>query len=337
MTSKEIGELYELLRTPKKIVIVPHKNPDGDALGASLGLYLFLKLKGHQTHVISPNDYPDFLKWMPEEDKIIKFDNEKLTAKKLISEASIIFTLDFNHFSRIGDMKDTLETANADFVMIDHHREPASYARFMESDTSMSSTSEMIYQFFMRMEELHLVTPQIATCLYTGILTDTGSFRFPVTTSETHRAVAFLMDHGAKNAEIYQSVYDTKTLGSLQLLGIALRNIKVLEVYRTAYITLTQKELTTNNFKKGDTEGFVNYILTLEGIIFAVIFIEDEQEGIIKMSLRSKGNFDVNQVARNHYHGGGHLNAAGGKSLENMEDTLQHFIDILPNYEKELK
>ncbi len=337
MDKKEIEQLRRLLDKPKKIVIVPHKSPDGDALGSSLALYLFLKSKGHQVKVISPNDYPQFLKWMPGEAEILKFDQDVEKSKKIISEAELIFTLDFNHFSRAGDMEDSLKNATADFVMIDHHQEPDTYAKFMESDTAMSSTSQMIYHFLYRIDQLNAVTAEIATCLYTGIMTDTGCFRFPSTTSATHRTVAFLMDRGAKNSEIYQQIYDANSLDSLQLLGTALKNIKVLKEYRTAYISLSQDELDSCNFKKGDTEGFVNYILSLKNIIFAVIFIENKQEGIIKMSLRSKGSFDVNQVARKYYHGGGHRNAAGGRSSENMEKTIKGFFDILPEYENELK
>ena len=337
MNKKEIELLKRLLDNPKKILIVPHKNPDGDALGSSLALFLYLKSKGHQVKVISPNDYPQFLQWMPGESEIIKFDQNTEIGKKIISEAEIIFTLDFNHFSRTGEMEDTLKKATADFIMIDHHQEPDTYAKFMESDTSMSSTSQMIYHFLDKMNELNTVSAEIATCLYTGIMTDTGSFRFPSTTSKTHRAVAFLMDRGAKNNEIYEQIYDTNSLNSLQLLGTALKNIKVLKEYRTAYITLSQDELDTFKYKKGDTEGFVNYILSLKNIIFAVIFIENKQDGIIKMSLRSKGEFDVNQVARKYYYGGGHRNAAGGKSLKNMKETVKGFLNILPEYENELK
>lgn len=337
MNSTELHHLGQLLEEPKKILIVPHKNPDGDALGASLALYLFLKAKGHEVFVVSPNDYPKFLKWMPGEKEIIKFDQEKARAETLISEVEIIFTLDFNHLSRTGEMEKPLETATADFVMIDHHQQPGSYAKFMESNVNMSSTSEMMYHFFKELNQLEAVTPEIATCLYTGIMTDTGSFRFPSTSSKTHHAVAFLMDRGAKNAEIHQHIYDTNSLESIQLLGVALKNIQVVEGFHTAYMTLSQKELDDHNYKKGDTEGFVNYILSLEGIIFAVIFIENKQEDIIKISLRSKGSFDVNQFARTYFHGGGHRNAAGGKSMESMEKTVADFIGTLPQYKNELR
>lgn len=337
MDSTELQQLGKLLETPKKIVIVPHKNPDGDALGASLALYLFLKADGHQIAVVSPNDYPEFLKWMPAESEIVRFDREKQRAETLISEAEFIFTLDFNHFSRVGAMEKLLQEATADFVMIDHHQQPDVYAIYTESDVAMSSTSQMIYHFIEKLQRVNDITPEIATCLYTGIMTDTGSFRFPSTTSQTHRVIADLMDHGAKNAEIHQRVYDTNSYNRMQLLGQALSNLRVEEKFNTAYICLSQAELDAHNFKKGDTEGFVNYGLSLKGIIFAAIFIEHKADNIVKISFRSKGDFNVNEFAREHFDGGGHQNAAGAKSDENLNDTVSKFLALLPRYKDSLK
>lgn len=337
MNSTELQHLGKILQSPKKIVIVPHKNPDGDALGASLALYLFLKAHKHEAVVISPNDYPEFLKWMPSESDIIKFDHDTKRAKQLIAEAELIFTLDFNHLSRIGDMEAPLKAAVADFVMIDHHQQPDNYADFMESDVEMSSTAEMMYHFFEKLNGLDKITPEIATCLYTGIMTDTGSFRFPSTTSTTHRVIADLMDHGAKNADIHQRIYDTNSYNRMQLLGVALNNLKVEKEFNTAYITMSQEELDSHNFKKGDTEGFVNYALSLKGIVFAAIFIAHKAENIVKISLRSKGDFNVNEFARAHFQGGGHHNAAGGKSDENLKDTVTGFVALLPQYKETLK
>jgi len=194
----------------------------------------------------------------------------------------------------------------------------------------------MIFHFITALEGQQHITPQIATLLYTGIMTDTGSFRFPSTTAVTHRVIASLMEHGAKNAEIHQNVYDTNSSSRIKLLGVALDNLVVLEKYHTAYITISQKELDDNNFKKGDTEGFVNYALSVLGIVFAIIFIENKQENIVKISLRSKGDFSVNEFSRTHYNGGGHTNAAGGRSLLSLKDTVTQFISILPKYKDQL-
>ncbi|AVR45931.1 DHH family phosphoesterase [Christiangramia fulva] len=336
MIDSRIFEITAELAKAENIVIVPHKGPDGDAIGASLGLLHYFKNKGHKAKVIAPNDYPHFLKWLPGNEEVINYEQSKTEAEKLISEAEIIFTLDFNDLSRAGDMQEVLKTSKAVFVMIDHHQEPSDYAEFTYSDATMSSTCEMVYEFLHKLRADKEITPEIATCLYTGIMTDTGSFRFSSTSSDTHRAVAELIDRGAKNFEIHSRVFDTNSENKLQLLGTALQNLKVNKKFKTAYISLSQEELQRHNFKKGDTEGFVNYGLSLEGIIFAVIFIEKENEDLVKISFRSKGDFDVNQFARKHFEGGGHINAAGGKSNLSLNDTIVKFNRILPEYKEEL-
>lgn len=337
MNSNDIKELKESLRTPKNIVIIPHKNPDGDAMGSTLALKHYLNNSHSNVTVIAPNDYPSFLKWLPGDDSVVVFDSQPTKAKALISEADIIFTLDFNHLGRCGNIEEPLRAAtHATFVMIDHHQQPDTYAKFTYSDTSICSTCQMVFHFIEKMEDTHLVNADIASCLYTGIMTDTGSFRYRSTTSETHRVIAQLIDAGADNSKIHEDIYDTNTVSKLQLKGIALNNLRVLPEFKTAYISLSQKELNDSNFKKGDTEGFVNIGLSINDIVFAVIFIENETEGIIKMSLRSKGDFSVNQFARKHYEGGGHDNASGGKSDLSLDATIAEFLSILPEYKNEL-
>lgn len=336
MKERHVFKLQEKLQSTNKVVIIPHKNPDGDAMGSTLGLHSFLKDQGYESTVITPNNYPDFLNWLPRNNEVVIFDKETTKAQKLIKEADLIFTLDFNALSRVGEMEETLRKSSAFFAMIDHHRQPDNYADFMYSDASASSTCELIYNFIEQLHQSKKITPDIATCLYTGIMTDTGSFRFPSTSGDTHRVIAALIDMGAKNALIHQKIFDTKTPDQLQLLGIALNNLKVIKELNTAYITLSQKELDDHNFKKGDTEGFVNYGLSLKGIHFAAIFIENAQEKIIKISLRSKGSFDVNTLARKHFNGGGHLNAAGGRSNQSLTQTATSFEKLLPEYKNSL-
>ncbi len=337
MNTNEINEIKGLLSSSKKIVIVTHKNPDGDAVGSSLGLYHYLTgLCNHKVTVITPNDYPDFLKWMPGQETIIKYDNNTKKAISKIEEADLIFTLDFNHLSRSGDMENTLKKVKTTFIMIDHHQQPDNYATHIYSDTGMSSTCQMIYHFIEKLNDLDRITPEIATCIYVGIMTDTGSFRFRSTTSTTHQVIANLINHGADNTSIHESIYDMNTLSRIQLQGVALNNLKVLSEYKTAFITLSQKELDQHHFKKGDTEGFVNLGLSIKDIKFALIFIENKGEGIIKISLRSKGDFSVNEFSRNHFEGGGHHNAAGGRSNLSLSDTVEKFISILPAYKNVL-
>ncbi|MCK0160182.1 DHH family phosphoesterase [Allomuricauda sp. F6463D] len=336
MNSVDITTVKSILSQPQKIVIVPHRNPDGDAMGSCLALYKFLKSKGHSAQLIAPNDYPKFLKWMPGNETVINFERENSKAKELIEQATVIFTLDFNHLSRVGQMETVLQEATADFIMIDHHQQPSDYAKVTYSDVGMSSTCEMVYNFIDFLGETNFIDADIATNLYTGIMTDTGSFKYRSTSSKTHRVVAELIDKGADNMEIHSKVFDTNSPSRLHLLGAALSNMVILPEYSTAYITLTQDELDKYEFKKGDTEGFVNYGLTLEGIIFALIFIENREEGIIKISLRSVGDFSVNEFAREHFNGGGHNNAAGGRSEMSMEETIFHFNEILKKYKSKL-
>jgi len=337
MIEQYILEITAELSKANNIVIVPHKGPDGDAMGSTLALMHFLKDKGHNANVIAPNEYPNFLKWLPGNDQVIIYEESKKLADDIIEKAEIIFTLDFNDLSRCGDMQQALEASEATFIMIDHHQEPANYADYTYSDTSMSSTCEMVYHFIERLRAKNKITPEIASCLYTGIMTDTGSFRFSSTTPNTHRVVADLIEKGAENSKIHQDVFDTNSESRLQLLGKALQNLKVNRQFRTAYITISQEELDAHNFKKGDTEGFVNYGLSLDGIVFAAIFIENKQEGIIKISFRSKGDFSVNTFARAHFNGGGHNNAAGGRSEMSMNDTIVEFNKLLPEYKEQLQ
>lgn len=336
MNSQDILEIKELLASPKKIVVIPHKNPDGDAIGSTLGLLHYLLKLNHKAVVIAPNDFPDFLKWIPKQDTILKYETQQTECDELINDADIMFTLDFNAFHRTGNMETVLTNSNAIKIMIDHHQQPDDYAKYMFSDVSMSSTCEMIYHFLEKLEDLDYIDKDLATCLYVGIMTDTGSFRFRSTTSTTHRIISKLIDKGADNTQIHNNVYDTNSYNRLQLLGCALNNLKIIPESRTAYITLSQNELQKLDYKKGDTEGFVNYALSLNNIVLAAIFIEDKQNKIIKISLRSKGDFSVNELSRAHFDGGGHTNAAGGKSDLPLGPTVDKFISILPQYNKAL-
>ncbi len=336
MNLEHINALKNLLSLPKKIVILPHKNPDGDAIGSTLALWHYLSNQGHDAVVVAPNDFPKFLKWMPGSDSVLNFEKENTQARTVIESAEIIFTLDFNHLGRVGQMTPILEKAKATFVMVDHHQEPSDYAAIMYSDVNMSSTCEMIYHLLLYLDATDEITQEMADCIYTGIMTDTGSFKFKATTSTTHRVVADLIEKGADNAAIHSRIYDTNSPSRLHLLGCALKNMVILKEYNTTYITLSQDELDQYKYTKGDTEGFVNYGLTLENIRFAVIFIENKEEGILKISFRSVGDFSVNNFARQFFDGGGHTNAAGGKSDVSIAETTKYFESLLPQFKKEL-
>lgn len=329
MKKEAIIAIQDLLATPKKIAIIPHRSPDGDAMGSTLALYHFLLKLNHQPVVISPNDFPNFLAWLPGAETVLVYENDKENCNKILHEAEVVFTLDFNALHRTGEMEQVLVKLTAPMIMIDHHQKPDDYAMVTYSDTSFGSTCEMIYNLISFLGKKELLDKTIATCIYTGITTDSGSFRFPSTTSTTHRIVADLIDLGIENSEIHNALFDDNSYNRLQLLGRALQNMKVFPQYKTSYMSLTQKELDEFHYEKGDTEGVVNYGLSIKGIHFAAIFIEHRDENIIKISFRSQGKFDVNQFARDHFNGGGHINAAGGKSYESMKNTLNKFEDLI--------
>ena len=337
MILKGFEELKKFLEKPRNIVVIGHRNPDGDAMGSTLGLAKYFNKKGHTATVVVPNEYPHFLHWLPGSENTYRFDWQNNQSQKAINASEIIFLLDFNALHRVGyDMQNTLEKYPNDFAMIDHHQQPDE-VKYMYSDVEICSTCQMVYQFIELNNDLDLIDKDIATCLYTGIMTDTGSFRFRSTTSKTHRIIADLIDKGAENDKIHNNVYDANSYGRLLLLGQALSNLQILPEYKTAFITLTDEEKKKFNFEKGDTEGVVNYALSLKGIVFAAIFIEDSEQKIIKISFRSKGSFSVNKFARNHFEGGGHDNAAGGKSTLNLEETVEEFKKLVPIYKIELE
>lgn len=329
MNDKEIQEIVGLLSTPKKIVIIPHRSPDGDAMGSTLGLYHLLMQMKHQAVVISPNDFPSFLDWMPGSENVLVYENDREATSKWVAAADLIFTLDFNALHRTGEMETVLSKVSVPFIMIDHHQSPDTYAKYTFSDTSYGSTCEMLYNFMVQIGKKAFIDKTIATCLYTGILTDSGGFKFPKTTGNTHRIVAEFIEIGVENTVIPTLLFDNSSYNRLQLLGRALQNLKVIADKKTAYITLSQKELDDFGYEKGDTEGIVNYGLSIKGIHFAAIFIEHTDEKIIKISFRSQGDFDVNLFARAHFNGGGHMNAAGGKSNETLEKTIEKFIHLV--------
>lgn len=336
MNTNEIEFLTNFLETPKQIAIIPHRNPDGDALGSTLGLYHVLKQLNHNVKVISPNEFPDFISWLPGADEVLIFERNHETCKKFLQNSNLIFTLDFNALHRTGEqMGAFLSTLSADFVMIDHHQMPDDYAKITVSDTSFGSTCELLYRFLQQLSLQKHINKDVATCIYTGIVTDSGSFKFTKTTGNTHRVVADLIDLGIDNPGIHNNLFSTSSYNRLQLLGRALEKLKVFPEHKTAYTWLSQKDLYEFNFQKGDTEGIVNYGLSINGIDLAAIFIENKDEGIIKISFRSEGSFDVNEFSRNYFNGGGHINAAGGKSFDSMQETLSKFETILKEINKQ--
>ncbi len=330
-TPTEISEIKKLLTPAQKIVIITHYNPDGDAIGSSLGLKLFLKEKGIEADVIVPNDFPKFLKWMPEAKKIIIADYKRKLAGEAIYNADVIFVLDFNASHRSGNLVGPwLEKARAKTILIDHHQQPDNFD-FIYSDVTIPATSQMVYHFIQALEEEELVNQNIAECLYTGIMTDTGGFRFRSTSATTHRIVANLIEKGADPAMITSNTLDTNTVSRLHLLALILSRIEVVKDGKVAILWLKRDELKQFGFQKGDTEGFVNYGLSIMGTQVAAFFMEDLYEDFIKISFRSKDDVDVNQFSRKYFSGGGHINAAGGKYHKSIEETIEDFKEKVEN------
>ncbi|MCP4551351.1 MAG: bifunctional oligoribonuclease/PAP phosphatase NrnA [Bacteroidetes bacterium] len=317
------------------IVITSHKNPDGDAIGSSLALYKYLTLKGHDVTVIIPNEFPGFLAWMKSSDRIVVYKREAKLAKKLIAKASIIFSLDYNAFHRAGDLKDQLQKVTGKRVLIDHHVNPDNSFDLLYSTTKTSSTAELVYNLIESAGDQKLIDNEIAEGLYVGIVTDTGSFSYSCNYSATYEAVAFLIGLGLDGEHIHHMLYDTFSEDRLNLLGYCLsKRLIVLRNYNTAYIHLSADDLDRFNFQIGDTEGVVNYALSINGINLAVLFTERDK--YIRISFRSKDKFDVNIFAKKYFDGGGHKKAAGGSSYVSLEETIANFTELLELYKKEL-
>lgn len=328
----ELASLKELLAEPKHIVITTHHKPDGDAMGSSLGLYNYLIQKGHQVRVIAPTDYPAFLQWLPNNPEVIIYTEKTGESRELVANADFIFCLDFNSLSRINELGNLVREAKGKKVMIDHHLEPEGFDDYRHWTINACSTAQLVYDFIVSiMGEKHLITKDVATCLYTGIMTDTGSFRFPTTTAEVHHIVADLISRGVENSKIHQLVYDNFSENRLRFLGYCLLNkLEVLNEYNSAIMVITKAELDQYHISTGDTEGIVNYALSINGIRLAVLIIE--RPGKVKLSLRSTGDFPANEICKKYFAGGGHRNAAGGFSDEKLEAVREKFNVILPEY-----
>jgi phosphoesterase RecJ-like protein len=336
MQKDSFPKFKALIKKSNNIVIVTHYNPDGDAMGSSLALYNYLIKVGKSVTVITPNDYPEFLRWLPGNKKVVEFNSNQKKAATIISKSDLIFTLDFNNYSRLEGLGELLQNSTAKKILIDHHQQPDTYATLMFHDVKACSTCELVHEFIVGLGGKKLIDKNIAACLYTGIMTDTGSFRFDSVTPKTHLILADLLATGLTPSDIHSAIYDTYSESRVKLLGYCLtEKMVVIPELQTAYMALSEAELKRFNNQKGDTEGIVNYPFSIKGITFCAFF--SEGEGKIKISFRSKGKFDVNQFARKHFNGGGHINAAGGRgNVTDLQKTVQEFLALLPVYKKEI-
>lgn len=333
---QDLDSLKVVLSSPCKIAITTHFKPDADALGSSLGMANYLTKKGHEVQVITPSDYPEFLHWMKGNNRVMVYtDDRKEEILHIFNTADLIITLDFSVLSRINDMGKMVKESPAYKVNIDHHLEPEDFADFRLWSTRAAATCELCYELIVALGDGHEIDADIAECLYAGIMTDTGNFRHANTTKNVHEVVAQLIQLGADNAKVARHVYDGNSLNRLRFIGYILsEKLVVLPEYHTAYFAITAQELARFNSQTGDTEGLVNYALSLKGVIFAALFTERKEE--IKISFRSVGNFPANEIAAKFFNGGGHKNAAGGKTTNSLKETVNKFKTVIASYKEQL-
>ncbi|MDR1582710.1 MAG: bifunctional oligoribonuclease/PAP phosphatase NrnA [Prevotellaceae bacterium] len=329
----KIAKLLELLKASKRIAIVTHVNPDGDAIGSAIGWSNFLRKRGFHTVIIVPNHFPDFLKWINGTENIYVCFNQKDTCEKLLKEADLLFCLDFNKLSRLDALGDFISTLDIKKVLIDHHTgvEEKDFTLTF-SKIPMSSTCEIVYRIIWQITQEKQVSLQIAEALYAGIMTDTGAFTHSCS-SELFRIVADLMECGINREKIHSAVYNSFSVNRMRLMGYCITKMEVLPEYRTAYFSLTKEELDRFEFQPGDTEGFVNIPLSIKGIVLSVLFTESK-DNYIKLSLRSVGDFSVDRMARKYFNGGGHKHASGGKSFASLDETVSFFKSVLPEMQE---
>lgn len=328
--AEPVDALRRLLRIPRRCAIVTHFNPDGDAIGSSLGLMHLLQASGHSATVVLPNGAPSFLHWMPGYGQAIAFDARRDEALAAIADAEVLFCLDFNRPDRVGGLEEAVCKAPVK-VLIDHHQDPAPFAELSFTDPTACATSQMIHDIASALGLGASITTASAICLYTGIVTDSGSFRFSSTTPHTMRVAADLIERGVVITTVHESILDDNRPERLKLLGFTLNErLEVLPELDTAIITLSMADLKRFGFQPGDTEGFVNYGLSIRGIRLAAFFVE--RPDLVKLSLRSKGTLPVDRLVRDHFNGGGHRNAAGGQAKESLTDAVARFRSLLPAF-----
>lgn len=327
-------ENLQLLAQPKRIVITTHHKPDGDALGSSLGLYHFLQKYNHSVHVVVSSDFPSFLDWIPGRSDVVVYPEQPDLSKKLLAEAEIIFCLDYSALSRTNILEPVIAASAAQKWMIDHHLDPEDFADLTYWDSNAAATAQLIYTFITEvLNAKEMIDKSIATCLYAGIMTDTGSFRFRSTTSAVHHIIANLIDVGAKNWEIHEHIYNSSSERRLKFLGYALLNcLEVIPEYNTAFFAISKEDLSKFEISTGDTEGLVNYALSIKGIRLAALIVDRTE--LIKLSLRSIGDIPCNEICKHYFNGGGHLNASGGSSSEDLKTVVTTFKSILPYYKE---
>ena len=330
MNDNILKSVTKLFSEKRNIILIPHSSPDADALGSCLALYHFFKSK-NEVNIISPNEYTEILNFLPGSENVLNYERDKEKCENMINKGDVIFTLDFNSLGRARNLSSLISKSSATTIMIDHHENPDNYADITISNSKMSSTCEMVYDFICSIDK-SIIDNKIATCIYTGIVADTGSFRFPSTTSKTLKVGSELINHGVNVTEIFEKLHNNFQFNRLKLLGSTINNFKRISGLPVVYTSITDNDQKVNNFKKGDSEGFVNFGLSVADILCSVLFIEKKDEGLIKISFRSKGDFKVNIFASKYFNGGGHEHASGGISKLSLKETEKKFVTDITQY-----
>ncbi len=328
-------KLRKVLAAPIRVFLLTHINPDGDAIGSMLGMYHFLKNRGCTVNMAVPNEIPQFLTWMEGAEQILDFRGQRQPVEEELGKADLVFCLDFNEPGRLGGIKELIDQTDVLKILIDHHPDPSDFADHIMSDTSASSTAELVHRFILNLDSKKSITRTIAECLFVGIMTDTGIFSFNSSSPETYLVIADLLATGIDKDRIHSLVNDNYTEDRMRMLGYSLQEkMIVLREHRCAYIFLSREELDRFKHLSGDTEGFVNYPFSIRDIRVTALFLEKKNQ--IKISFRSKGDFSVNLFARKYFNGGGHRNAAGGESDDSLENTVSRFESLISEYSDEI-
>jgi bifunctional oligoribonuclease and PAP phosphatase NrnA len=331
----DLQAVNELLSTRRSIVITTHHKPDGDALGSSLALKHYLVKKGHDVTVVSPSEFPDFLNWMEGSKEVIDYIKSTKLANEAFAKADVVFCLDFNDPRRVERMTNLLNASQAVKILIDHHLDPIQFCNYTFSFPQCCATAEIVYRFIEAIGDASLLDKNIASCLYAGIVTDTGSFRFDSVSPDTHRVAAALLATGIQHNRIHDYIYDSYSESRLRFLGFCLKDrLVVLPQFSTAHIAVSRSDMDSYKHQPGDLEGIVNFALSIKGIKMAALF--SERDGVVKISFRSKSDFSVKELAERSFEGGGHKNAAGGRSTLSLQDTVKKFEELLPSYADQL-
>ena len=336
LTNSEIQELKQLLNKKNKIVITSHTNPDGDAVGSTLAMYHYLTKLGNNVEMLVPNKFPDFYAWLPESENIVLYEMQSKYSQNILANADIIFSLDYNALSRLGALSEIVANTKGKRILIDHHIDPDTESfDYCHSNVDTSSTAELVYDFITRLGDESLIDKRTGEAIYTGIVTDTGSFSFSCNRPETYIITSKLVSLGVDTQKIHKLIYDTFSENRLRLLGYAISHRMVVwEELHTALIFLSKSDLKKYNYQVGDTEGVVNFPLSMDKVNMSLLITEKDNQ--LRLSFRSKGNFSVNDLARNHFNGGGHRNAAGGKTNEDVDSLISRLNGILENQKEDL-